>query len=1729
MTHQKHEVTSASDTSMSYYTMVTLFSSLLINKPQQFATITALWTTKSLRLSSYLGNEALYMLESLYPELYDIIYVILTSKEQTNIDALYGTIHPRIERLLNKKIADYGVSLNDVHFQTYLSESFVKKTLLPLFLLVRDIPKFCQSIKEKQFFESVQNIKAQLSTRLETTLHSEIRKYLKIGANELYPLVTTEPALVTQIKKILNALSYAEQVISFINALELNPDTSFKLEALLEQKGKSKVSFITQIIWYLVFKDSRSGAYLSFPMDLMRQELDFLDEIERIIGFLRIIQSSLLEIDMPLYQLFHREINYLNMILKHLEQWTNDDTDNLISLRMNEMRSTVAYGLDIGQPLGTFVAQLNPQKEKTDYSDLTSQLSLLPGYLNQLSQLIYSYSDQPQKHMALTENQAEIYKDASIKLFYELSQLNDLSSWQQYLSILMPIRYNLATLSCGAYEQITQNQAAINAMAEHQLYLLKNIFLANLICGVDRFELYMGCAFGALTKPLMLQLNDLYQKTVGHINNLVNLKESNPDLLQLDNTSFLTLRLQNILQQKNECQKKVDSTLKAKKDLQSFCALFDRFLNPAEKINLNEYYLSFKSYVIDYNPRLSVLIDQTLAPEGQLQFTMQELALMQQSINELCDKDIATFNCYLTLADSRLIDLTKQIKSNLYALNPHKVHSILIINEPLYLKIDSPSTQVDTAPSEHQFIDDLVNLTTKQRAALHDYYTLRILSLAYIEDQITLFLQQIDESNWLSNTKKVNAIIDRYRVIQPYLVDSIKQKQNETDALFVSLLYSSPTKKIKQPHVILSTMNSNLSSLQKQISNELIRSRHRQALFEFAHQIEKIRLLNDEPLTPEMELVLKRMGLQYGQALFEFTHQNGKIILLNNESFTPERKLVLQRRELVLKRMASRHRNDLAKFEHQKEKTLLLKNKPLSSEDKFIKLMNKGIPYQHSLMASTLELLLSRNRQALLEFEDQKEKSLLLYNKPLTLESDLVKRQDKWIRHQHLSRVSALMSKTLVKLLNQFDSSLKLPKTIERADNTVPFPEMEQDLEALAVPSQVSWAKRLINVIHYINSTFKYLESLDKNLNPNSKQYYLKSSLIDGINQLKPFLELTNAYQTFMELIKEPFGQLFKDSLQESSNELMDLWGALHPLYFANAHSIKIANPQPINNNGLWYAFLSTLVIPEHLNQLAQGKSYTANHAQQAQEKAKELTQSIESITEAYQMGRYFRLILKSPTVLFHLLPELKSKIERLRTATYENIRHHLKDIRFTLYHLLQLTDNLEFKFGLQIGLVSIPTKKILDQLFSGFIEPLGISLLESAQLIADTSSFQERLQNNRQKNKEAAAMLLAEKQQLAVWAGFLKQLQTIKKLLDTQQEIDPTLQEQFTQQYKTLYLSLQYQHRHYPLALNQRDKSKALDDFCEQCFQQVVDTNDNHIIYHYTSLSDVLYLTKHIHAAKKGSINTLEMRLMYLNAQAQFINNERHVFEKEKRKEALESTISHTIDQQIEKLCKNIYKPIYLSAECIARLSKKLSSKKEELIKKAHDIPVENLEQVIADELNKQLELFKKTEYMKLLHLNCILEQIERFQAYCVQEQKHPFFENTAPQTGTLDNKVNLLASLQKMAQDESIEDLDQRIEAIQREAKKASFKSILISCDHRVEFNSKTLRRMFYNLFHSIFNFFGMNYAPQDIYKSLNNAISKPSTSIGFFNSAGMKEKTISKDSIEPDPLNNPDLFRR
>lgn len=1535
-------------------------------------------------IEKYLGKEAVAILEELSPNLNAVIEALSSSNQDANIDELYEIIKPKLDAVFSQTLKKYGVSFKETGFDKNLTESYLKKEVLPIFITVRDIPKFFKSVKEKRFLQTIRKVKEQLTTHLETNLHSDIRKYLVPDQNGLYKIDPQEPALVLQIKKILNALTYAEKVISFINSMDLNPDSGFRLKPLLDKKGVKQVEFLTKVIWYLAVKDSDVGKAFKFELDLEPDEIKFIRELNQAIMYAREAQSSLLEVDLPVYQIFGSELKVLIKVFGELEKFTAGHSKELESKLGTTEKFAETASHYAAKPAGKLFNYLKPTQGKIDYSFLAPHLGLLPGYLDILTQLLYSYgAGKPDKALALSEADSEKFKNSAIKLFFELSNYHDFFFWQKGISLAFPIRKELVVLGQGIIEQGGRVKAAVEEMVAYQLSRLKNELFTKIISESDKFELYLGLTPGALTKPLILQLNGLYQTLVVFANSVIDTKGKFADLLQLDNTSFLTRRLEGILQQKNSCQQKLDRAKKAKQDLDQF---IDQFSTDKAKINLDKVkslYHSFKHYVIEYNPRLSVLIDtffNSTSAAAKLDFSADDLALMTLAVRKLCNKDIATFECYLNLADNRLLVLPKQTKGKLYPYSSQKVHSMLIIDEPQWLLGTRSSTS-----RKHEFIEDLTSLTDEDSAELYNYHCTRALTLKHIRKEITAFLKRLGEPDCLSRRDKISFIIERYRIIQPYLVDALQNTRNyKIDQDFIDLLEQLPLDDDASEKQVatLDALKVGMKLLKEKIDMEVNRSNTRQNLFESAHL--KIR----------------------------------------------------------------------------------------------------------------------------------EEHSILIDKAPLTLNSDIVLRQNKWIRHKKLSQASDEMKKALLKMLAQFDPSLQLSSVNSDSDNEVPFPEMENSLEALKVATQVSWIKRMINVIYYIHSNFKYLESLDRNIHETSvTHFFLKGVLVEGIYQIKPFLELTKAYQTLMELMNEPTGQVLLATLQSRYSNLMEVWGTLKPLYFVSPETVPTKKPAAVTNNGVWYPLVSLLVLPEHLTALSSRKSFDPTSAQ---EKAKQMTAYVEKILGKFQAGQYFSLFINSPTILFKFLPELKAKIDRFSQDTHGIVIDHLLDIQNTLHDILLETDALEERLGLTVGLISNPTKLVLDKLFNSFIEPLNISLKEAAQLALDISSYKKRLDVNKEKQKETQQLLEGEKKTFDELDQLLTVLTSLKTKVDTHQEISDAEKTEFKELYWKSYPLLQSQQGRYVISMDQRDKSTTLDQLCHQCFSEKKQTAEQKgRVHHYTKLRNVMYLVKHVHAAKMGNINSLKLASKYLISQERSIVSAKTRYIKKEGNEALMAHIKHAIDVQIDKICKQANQSVYFSEEFRTRLSASLLAKKKEILAKANSIPIKDLENMISLALQEQFNLFSQTEYAQLNHLDRILTEVERFQSYCQNEKLNPVFENVDPVTGTLQPKIDLLQKLKNIAENKEENgqprakplSLKERIDLIKLEAKKDTFNTILMSHDNYFRVSLKTLKRLFLNIFNSIFNFFGVTRRPADIYKSLDKAIKnkKPKTTHPLFDSAG------------------------
>lgn len=1677
--------------SISNYTIAQFVFKLFYNQPSRASSLGAMFVTNRTQFNKELGQELVEVLKELEPNVRAIINKLFKNNEAANVDDMYEIIQPVLDKLFSKNLNKYGVNFKDLELDTKVfNESMLKNTLLPVFFTLRDIPKICKSVKDKNLLKVIQDLHEVMLKRVEADLDGEIRKHLIVGDDGLYEIKPNDSALVSQVKKCLNIFTYAERVISFIYSLDLNPDTGFKLEALLEQKGDQQVEFLTKVVWYIAMKDSFVGGLLDFSLDLEPHELEFIHKVEKIISYVRIAQSSLLELDLPIYHIFGKELKILDGVFSSLQKLTSGKIQefwgNKSKIESEDFSRLVENLANLGgdyvaQPLGSFIDELNPRSKLENLRAFTNVLGTIPGKLDQLTQFIYSHAGQTEQQLALGNKENEAYKNAALKLFFELSDFNELSLGQQGWSLAFPVRENLVTLGLGAFEQLLRTNESIEQLVSFQLAQAKNIF-TQAIEEADKLELYFGASKGVWAKPTILKLNEYYQYLVEYASNVVDLKTKYPDLLQLDNTSILTKRLQNILGEKNACQLKLERVTQAKKNVIQFAREFSPNATPEQKIELNKLYQSFKPFVIEYEPSLSVLIDIVLTQESSnLTFFKNKLNEMAKGSEQLHSEhnqnQLKLINDFMTkskkeLDSSQLLlmqGFIDQSKQQLKLIEQSKPQS----SEENKKKLEEIEAVISRFKEQLQALEGFVNQAKKELSLINAFMRDPGAQLRPMGQYVLRFCE-----------KEYNTYSEYIKLATLHLATLPKQVRGKLYALDFEKQHSCLL--INEPEKVLEQA---LKKNQTQKEHLYVSELSSLTLEQKAHLYDyySIRLLSLEHIQQEIEAFLLQIADN------EWSSEPKKITAIL------ARYRVLQPYWVDFTAQVNNYQDVDAAFVGILNHLLDKQEKPNNFKEVIDKLavkmkeLNENIN-QGSEQSTSRRLLFSPAHQEI------NEKKLYFTDKPLTLESELVLRQNKWIRHQQYSRTANDLQKMFIELFEkQLDPCLNFSVPKNQSQLVTPFPEMEDDLAALEVSSQISWAKRMLNVLHYIESNFAYLESLDRDIKEKAvTHYFLNGPLVEGMHQLNPFIELTKSYQTFMELLEEPMGQIFWGNISASFEQRIQDWGKIRSLYFIGSNEVQLETkksnekePRSVKSNGLWYSLVAALVLPEHLRQLSGEQS----EVQAAQQEAKELVLSIEEVIDEFQAGHYFNLFLDSPSV-WSTFVKLKTYKEKLCKETNRITLENLKEFQAYLYEFLQEADAVEIKYGLKVGLISKPTKLILDKLFSRFIEPLSISFEQRTTLAKNTQSYEQRIKANYEARGQLQKLNETEQDSSAVIEHFLDVLKNINEQLEQNKPIDSNQKKEFKALYERVYFVLQAQQSNYQMSLNQKDKSIKLDGFCAECHADSSLAKNEHC----PLLVDMMYLTTHIHAAKKGHINRLENQLTHLGKQTDILTKEKLNLQKDAQV-VLNECIKQVIDKQINEICKKAKPLVWLDQEYKSLLFNTLSAQKETLFKKVSGLSADKIERVISEQVQQQFDEFSNTQYKELRHLDSIVQEIRRFQGYCNKESKHLLYENNI----TLPGKITLLKELEDLAfntqKKEEFSSIGARVTAITSRAKTPDFATILEAHDNSFKCEPKTLKRLFFNLFHSIFNFFGMTYHPKDFYSSLSKAIEPKVAKNGFF----------------------------
>lgn len=615
--------------------------------------------------------------------------------------------------------------------------------------MIEETLRVIESFKRNQLSKHVERVYAQIFDVLNSKhVSPQIRPYFapeKINATGVpFTEFELEPDNITQIKKLINALYYAR--LSFID-----------LENL-DIRDLHKATPNAQLLISNTIETTYEASYLATHLDVDLKEM-FREELDFVLPHLTQVQQ--------------------------LAEKNAQATKNAIQ--------PYPLAKTVGEATGKTVDQLRPLGGDVDYNFLTEFSALLPSYINQLTEKIESYSSQiRQNEPKLNQKKLDEIQNAALHLLNDIENLkgNKILVSLKFLNYIHILR-NLITLVMSTMEQVGELSEFSQDVVCGKLSQIKYDVLPKLFGLVDKIEVNCMLNPGTLSIPLMANAQKLYEALVYLPKKAIDFKTRGEELLQIEDSRFIELRLELAYKRIDTANKTLYKTKQAQNAIDAF---FDE-LEKAEhqKLSLHQlpeqvreelisHYKIFKPYVERLNVDLNdQMIAGLLGPQAWSSYTTRSawssyisrpwsfitraldpdhvsvVLPKRAALSALIDKNEATQLFHIRLNRDLIDSVYKNAQLALYPYN--RQTNVYTLDETIPLGIKN-----DEAP--------LTLEKTQLRALRKNFLSFnRLINRAIREDQTHLTLNQLD------NKTKIR-IKNLYNKLRPYLPYLTEQKED---------------------------------------------------------------------------------------------------------------------------------------------------------------------------------------------------------------------------------------------------------------------------------------------------------------------------------------------------------------------------------------------------------------------------------------------------------------------------------------------------------------------------------------------------------------------------------------------------------------------------------------------------------------------------------------------------------------------------------------------------------------------------------------------------------------------------------------------------------------------------------------------------------------------------------------------------------------------------------------
>ncbi|MGL6029020.1 MAG: protein SdhA, partial [Legionella sp.] len=348
--------------------------------------------------------------------------------------------------------------------------------------------KLLASFKERQISTTIiDKVQERVFAALaDPRLHEQIAPYFSNRQTIGVPFsdYAEDPNIVSQIKKLINALYYAR--LTFVGLEELD------LTTYTDKYNSVKRIFAD------IMDNAYEAASLATHFDVSLHEM--FPEIQFFFSTLD-QYSQLTNIA--------NEGDWLTKVFENypqVEKVARKTHAQLKSLQNKPIAKSV------GEVAGMAVKQMQPSDGSYDYEFLTQFVSILPGYIDKFTQLINTYSSQLAEHEPSLNNErlAEL-RQSGLALLNDLEHLKGNSVFVSFKFLkYIHIINNIITLTMSSLEQIGNLSESSQDLIRDNIAQLKYGVLPNLFGLIDKIEVNFMLKPGTLATPLMDKIKPLY-------------------------------------------------------------------------------------------------------------------------------------------------------------------------------------------------------------------------------------------------------------------------------------------------------------------------------------------------------------------------------------------------------------------------------------------------------------------------------------------------------------------------------------------------------------------------------------------------------------------------------------------------------------------------------------------------------------------------------------------------------------------------------------------------------------------------------------------------------------------------------------------------------------------------------------------------------------------------------------------------------------------------------------------------------------------------------------------------------------------------------------------------------------------------------------------------------------------------------------------------------------------